>query len=349
MSNPFPKLFGLLPLLCFGAWTPTQHAAAQTPLGLKIAINAGQAQLTVTSAVPAICQIQWSENLLISNGWFHLGFWDPSTSLAPLSDPSPSSNTCRFYRAVWTPSTNLVWIPPGTFTMGSPTGEASREDQETQHLVTISRGFWMGKYLVRQGDYFAVTGDNPSHFQGDPDLPVEQVSWLDATNYCGLRAQQEQAAGLIPSNCVYRLPTESEWEYSCRALTTTAFYLGNTLRSGQANFDGRYEYDSTIGDIDNTNGVWLERTTPVGTYAPNQWGLYDMIGNLDEWCHDLYALYPPGPATDPQGAGAGYYRVFRGGGWYNSGNVCRSAQRGDVDQTLYTDVIGFRVVLALSQ
>jgi formylglycine-generating enzyme required for sulfatase activity len=107
-------------------------------------MKAGQVQLIVTSAVPAICQIQWSENLLISNGWFHLGFWDPSTSSAPLSDPSPSSNTCRFYRAVWTPSTNLVWIPPGTFTTGSPTSEFGHGDEESQHAVTISWGLWMG-------------------------------------------------------------------------------------------------------------------------------------------------------------------------------------------------------------
>ena len=203
MNNAFAKPFGCLPLLCLAVCTPAHQAPAQTPFGLTIAINAGQVQLTVTSAVPAICQIQWSDDLRISNGWFHLGFWDPNTSTAPLSDPASPSNTCRFYRAVWTPSTNLVWIPPGTFTMGSPTSEFGHSDEENQHVVTLTRGFWMGKYLVTQADYFAVTGDNPSHFQGDPNLPVEMVSWLEATNYCGLRRQQEQAAGLIPTNYVY--------------------------------------------------------------------------------------------------------------------------------------------------
>ena len=348
MSNPFAKPFACLALLCLAVSTPAQQARAQTPFGLTITLNAGQVQLTVTSAVPAICQIQWSDNLLISNGWFHLGFWDPNISSAPLTDSTPSSSTSRFYRAVWTPSTNLVWIPPGTFIMGSPTSEFGHGDEENQHVVTISRGFWMGKYLVTQDDYFAVTGDNPSHFQGAPNLPVEQVSWLDATNYCGLRTQQEQAVGLIPTNSSYRLPTESEWEYACRALTITAFYLGNSLHSGQANFDGQLEYDSTLGNIDNTNGVWLQRTTPVGTYTANKWGLYDMTANLDEWCHDLYALYPPGPVTDPQGGVTGYERVFRGGGWFNPGIECRSAQRASGEQPWYTSVIGFRVVLDLA-
>jgi formylglycine-generating enzyme required for sulfatase activity len=233
--------------------------------------------------------------------------------------------------------------------MGSPTSEFGHGDEESQHAVTISRGLWMGKYLVTQADYVAVTGDNPSQFQGDLNLPVEQVSWLDATNYCGLRTQQEQAAGLIPTNCLYRLPTESEWEYACRALTTTASYLGNSLHSGEADFDGRLEYDSTIGDIDNTNGVWLERTTPVGSYAANKWGLHDMIANVWEWCQDLYALYPGGPVTDPQGGDTGYQRVFRAGGWTNPGVNCRSAQRASGEQTWYTSVIGFRVVLAFAQ
>src|SRR5262249_32934821 len=159
----------------------------------------------------------------------------------------------------------------------------------TQHVVTISRGFWMEKYLVTQGDYQAVVGSNPSYFTSvngysdDPTRPVETVSWNDATNYCALRTAQERAAGLIPTDYLYRLPTESEWEYADRAGTTTAFYLGSRLYSGQANFDGRNEYDASVGSIYNPSGIYLQQTTPVGSYAPNPWGFYDLIGNVWEW------------------------------------------------------------------
>src|SRR6185503_569054 len=181
------------------------------------------------------------------------------------------------YRAVSVAApadTNLVFIQPGTFMMGSPTSEVKRGSDEAQHMVTISRGFWMGKYEVTQGEYLAVVGRNPSRFNGvqygtDLTRPVESVRWYDATNYCALRTQQERAKGLIPTNYVYRLPTESEWEYACRAGTTTAFYLGSSLHSGQANFFGPIEYDAAVGDIDNPNGIHLGTTTPVGGYAPN--------------------------------------------------------------------------------
>jgi len=209
-------------------------------------------------------------------------------------------------------------------------------------------------------------GSNPSYFRNGTSAwsdgtggkltdelihPVEQVSWFDATNYCGLRTQQERAGGLIPTNYVYRLPTESEWEYACRAGTTTAFYLGSGLQSGQANFNGRYEYDSSVGTINNPSGIFLGITTPVGSYAANPWGLYDIIGNVLEWCQDWYDVYPDGSVMDPQGPATGSHRVLRGGDWdggYARG--CRSA-----DRTAYlpgsqnNSLIGFRVVLAPGQ
>jgi formylglycine-generating enzyme required for sulfatase activity len=246
--------------------------------------------------------------------------------------------------------------------MGSPTNEAERFDDETQHTVTISRGFWMGKYLVTQGDYLAVVGSNPSYFHNGIDVttnggtgstitnellhPVEQVSWNDAANYCALRTQQERAAGLIPTNYVYRLPTESEWEYACRAGTTTAFYLGSGLHSGQANFDGQYEYDASVGTITNASGIYLGITTPVGSYAANPWGLYDMLGNVIEWCQDWYDVYPGGSVIDPQGPAAGSVRTIRGGFWIGHAGDGRSADRifGDPDARGYA--LGFRVLLA---
>ncbi len=239
--------------------------------------------------------------------------------------------------------------------MGSPTDEALRYPDETQHIVTISRGFWMGKYLVTQGDYLAVVGRNPSHFtptngySEDLTRPVEQVSWSDATNYCTLLTARELAAGRIPTNCVYRLPTESEWEYACRAGTTTAFYLGSRLSSGNANFWGRYEYDASAGQINNASGIYLQTTTPVGSYAANGWGLYDMIGNVWEWCQDWYDTYPAGPVTDPQGAASGSNRLVRGGDWGGWARFCRSAQRsGDITPPS-SDRVGFRAVLALAE
>ena len=239
--------------------------------------------------------------------------------------------------------------------MGSPANEALRVSGEVRHIVTISRGFWMEKYLVTQGDYLSLMATNPSYFTSangysdDLTRPVEVVSWYDATHYCALRTQHDRAGGLIPANYVYRLPTESEWEYACRAGTTTAFYLGSSLQSGQANFDGQYEYDAVLGTIDNPSGIWLQMTTPVGSYAANPWGLYDMIGNVGEWCQDWYGDYPAGSVTDPQGAASGQYRVFRGGSWAYFGELCRSAARIGGTPDYWFRIVGFRVLLAPGQ
>src|SRR5439155_14115214 len=269
------------------------------------------------------------------------------------TDPLARTPGQRFYRAVSVPAaadTNLVFIQPGTFTMGSPTNEAERRPDESQHIVTISRGFWMEKLLVTQGDYLAVVGSNPSYFTSvngysdDLTRPVETVNWYDATNYCAMRTQQERAGGLIPTNYVYRLPTESEWEYACRAGTTNAFYLGRALRSGQANFDGQYEYDASVGTISNTNGIYLSQTTAVGSYAANGWGLYDMIGNVEEWCQDWLGNYPVGSVTDPQGAVTGSSRVVRGGDWCTIAGYCRSAFRDYAYPGGRYSNFGFRVV-----
>jgi formylglycine-generating enzyme required for sulfatase activity len=249
-----------------------------------------------------------------------------------------------------------VFIQPGTFIMGSPTNEALRAQNETQHEVTLSRGFWIGKYLVTQADYLSVTSTNPSYFSlaynypEDLTRPVEQVSWYDATNYCGLRTVQELAAGLIPTNCVYRLPTEAEWEYSARAGTTTALFTGTGLHSGQANFVGFQEYDSEQGEIYNPNGVWPYVTTPVGSYQPNDWGLYDMAGNVFEYCQDWLGPYPDGPVVDPHNSYPGYeLRVIRGGDWDGSGDYCRSAFRLGAGPAGADNGLGFRVVLAPEQ
>jgi formylglycine-generating enzyme required for sulfatase activity len=354
----FSKLAGSLSVVCLAVWAVVLGAAAQTRPSLGLTFSGGQPTLTVTGTVGTVYSIQYASDLSPTNRWTDRTLVQVQGASASWTDPSAPTPSQRFYRAVSVPApadTNLVFIQPGTFTMGSPTNEALRYSDETQHLVTISRGFWIEKYLVTQGDYLAVVGTNPSRFTPangytqDLTRPVETVSWFDAANYCALRTQQEQAAGLIPTNYVYRLPTESEWEYADRAGTTTAFYLGSGLYSGQANFDGRYEYDSSVGQINNPGGIHLGMTTPVGSYAANPWGLYDMIGNVLEWCQDWYGTYPSGSVTDPQGPATGSNRVCRGGLCYDLAQHCRSAWRYSLYPTNTFDSLGFRVVLAPGQ
>jgi len=262
----------------------------------------------------------------------------------------------------------MVWIPPGTFTMGSPSNEVGRFAHEgPQTVVTLTRGFFIGRYEVTQGEYLAVLGNNPSYFRngvtgsrggtGDAvtnDLrhPVEQVSWSDATVYCDALTQQERMAGRLPAGWVYRLPTEAEWEYACRAGTTSAFYYGPALRSGMANFDGRYEYDSSVGETTNSAGIFFGRTTVVGSYEPNGWGLYDMHGNVAEWCSDRWnnSNLPGGRVIDPPGPATGQFRVLRGGGWLERARYCRVGNRNGNNDPLFKFYDhGLRVVLAPGQ
>jgi formylglycine-generating enzyme required for sulfatase activity len=363
MKRRFPKLVRFLCALCLAVWAAAPPALAQGPPRLGLQLSAGQPTLTITGTVGTVYSLQYASDLSPTNHWTDRTLVQVQGTSASWTDPSAPTPSQRFYRALSVPApadTNLVFIQPKTFTMGSPTNEALRSSDETQHSVTISQGFWMEKYLVTQGDYLAVVGNNPSYFNGDRSgppyyskdygtnltRPVDSVSSFDATNYCALRTQQERAAGLIPTNYVYRLPTESEWEYAVRAATTTAFYLGSGLYSGQANFDGQYEYDASAGQISNPNGIYLQMTTPVGSYAPNPWGLCDMIGNLFEWCQDWYGTYPAGRVVDPQGPGTGSNRVLRGSVWRETGAGCRSAKRYYTSPPYAGSDVGFRVVLA---
>ena len=246
---------------------------------------------------------------------------------------------------------NLVWIPCGTFTMGSPDSEPARDSTEgPQTRVTLSQGIWMAKYEVTQGEYSGLMGSNPSKFTGDATRPVEQVSWSEAAAYCAALTARERAAGRLPSGYAYRLPTEAEWEYACRASTTAPFHYGSALRSGMADFIGHFEYPPcgiTPGYCFNAAGAYLQRTTSVGSYAPNAWGLHDLHGNVAEWCQDLWASsLPGGSVTDPQGPPTGSARVIRGGSWNDLAYHCRSASRFDHDPAGGANYIGFRVVLA---
>jgi len=241
----------------------------------------------------------------------------------------------------------LVGIPAGTFLMGTPPSEAERDVSEgPQTAVTITYSFKIGKFEITQAQYQAVMSNNPSYFAGVTNRPVEQVSWTNAMTYCARLTESQQMAGCLPAGWAYRLPTEAEWEYACRAGTTTAFAYGSALLSGMANFDGRYEYDATTGTTFNPIGVWLDRPAPVGGYAPNGWGLFDMHGNVYEWCLDWFGTLPGGSVTDPQGPVSGSARVVRGGCYYSFGKVCRSGRRASGNPGYRGNDIGFRVVLA---
>jgi formylglycine-generating enzyme required for sulfatase activity len=212
----------------------------------------------------------------------------------------------------------LRLIPAGTFTMGSPESEAGRgEDEGPQHEVTLTQAFYCGKFEVTQGQWEQVCGSNPSYFQNAGlDAPVEQVSWDDCRVFLKKLCEVEG----VPEG-TYRLLTEAEWEYACRAGTQTPFCYGTDLDSSMANFNGEYPYGARA------EGVSRGMTTPVGSFHPNAWGLYDMHGNAWEWCQDWWGPYPSEPLTDPLGPASGDYRVLRGGGWDYDARGCRSAIR----------------------
>ena len=248
----------------------------------------------------------------------------------------------------------FIRIDGGSFTIGSPVNELGRNSNEAQRQVNLSP-FYLAKYEVTQADYEALTGTNPSYFKG-ANLPVEKVSWFDAIEYCNKLSEKER---LTPAYIIdkgqnpndpsrwkvtwnrnangYRLPTEAEWEYACRGGTTSQFNTGNTITSDEANFDGTRPYNN------NPKSSYRQKTIPVGSLAPNSLGLFDMHGNVGEWCWDWNAVYANGELSDPEGAETGSYRVFRGGGWNSSGQFLRSACRSGNAPSSKGDFLGFRL------
>jgi formylglycine-generating enzyme required for sulfatase activity len=258
--------------------------------------------------------------------------WQP-----PLGESAPAPLLSkRFTNSI---GMKLVRISAGKFKMGSPAGEEGRRTDEHQHVVEITRPFYLGVYTVTQAQYKKVMGTNPSHFSATgprqasvrglntDDFPVENVSWHDTVAFCKkLSARPAEKA----ARRFYRLPTEAEWEYACRAGTTTAYHTGKTLEARQANISGSS----------------VNRVSKVGSYKPNAWGLYDVHGNVWQFCSDWYGdnYYRVSPRKDPPGPRAGTYRVARAGCWHTSASFCRSAARTHLHPSTryYTDV-SFRV------
>jgi formylglycine-generating enzyme required for sulfatase activity len=230
--------------------------------------------------------------------------------------------------------------------MGSTDADKdARDDEKPQHEVRITRPFYLGVHEVTQGQYQAVMGQNPSHFKGSDDLPVERVSWLDAVRFCNKLSEREGRkscyriegyAVTIAGGDGYRLPTEAEWEYACRAGTTTRFSFGD-----DENALGQYAWYSANAS---------RQTHPVGEKPPNGFGLYDMHGNVWEWCWDGYdpGYYKRSPAVDPPGPGAAPARVLRGGGWIDVPRHARSAYRFRNVPGNRNDDLGFRLALVQS-
>src|SRR5438093_8919459 len=244
----------------------------------------------------------------------------------------------------------LCWCPAGKFIMGSPPSEPERRPGEDQVEVTLTKGFWMGKYEVTQGQWRQIVGKLPGELTAaggeGKDMPLYNVNFAEAEEYCRKLTQRGHASRSLPQNWEFRLPTEAQWEYACRAGTTTATAFGDKLSSKQANFQGK-PYNGA------EEGPSLKRTAPIGSYPANPWGLHDMHGNVFEWCRDWYHAKLPG-GVDPDLYSAkdsaqpnrtrSYSRVRRGGCWADEGWPCRSAFRLRFEPERRADHIGFRIV-----
>jgi formylglycine-generating enzyme required for sulfatase activity len=266
-------------------------------------------------------------------------------------DDAATSEMRQNIGRTWTNSIGmkLTYIPAGEFTMGCSRNEKDRDNDEGRHRVKLTKPFMMGTTEVTGAQWKAVMGtteisgaqwkavpgNTPIYFTGNEDQPIDPVNWEEAAAFCKKLSEKEGRT--------YRLPTEAEWEYACRAGTTTPFNTGETINTDQANYNGNYPYGN------GRQGVDRHKTTAVGSFPPNAWGLYDMHGNVWEWCSDWYGPYR-GSQTDPQGPPKGEYRVDRGGSFFFGAVSCTSAfrDRHSPDNRGIGFGVGFRVVCAVS-
>lgn len=239
----------------------------------------------------------------------------------------------RVSSAILEPATGMefVLLPAGEFLMGSPEDVIGREPQEVLHRVRITQPFHMSRTEVTQAQWVKVMGTNPSHFPECANCPVENVSWFGVQEFIARLNDKTEKS--------FRLPTEAEWEYACRAGATSPFHTGENLTTDQANYDGRYPYPGQA------RGVYRERTTEVASFEPNSWGLYDMHGNVWEWCGDWHCSYPEGgEVDDPLGDCDSQLRVIRGGSWYFNADSARCALRYTHRPQDVGPSLGFRLV-----
>jgi len=298
------------------AIAPGEDLEFELDVGLRIKIYRGRIEeILATGLLPAT---------LLRRIGAALGVDQTGASAGLLPDPGVS------------PGEGMIWVPSGEFVMGSPTTEKDNDlDEGPQTRVVLPVGFWIGRCEVTQTEYEAVMGKNPSDHLGDGRRPVEKVNWLEAVEYCRKRTEREREAGWLPADYAFRLPSEAEWEYACRAGTSTRFSFGDdpggTLAGDYAWFTGNSE----------------SATHAVGMKKPNPWGLYDMHGNVWEWCLDRWSgALPGGAMTNRVLIPDGTLRVVRGGSWLYEARFCRSANRDTCGILNRCSDVGFRVVLA---
>lgn len=328
--------------------------AAQLPVTL---VNRLVPSVTITGAAGTQHFVQSSTNPADTNSWTTIGHVRLTGAPYEFFDTTATGPGPRLYRTVLTSlsDTNLVWIPPGAFLMGSPETEEGRSTNEgPQTLVTLTKGFFMGRFEVTRLEWSSYRTNLGIDY---PNLPVAGISLVEASNYCAFVTAREAALGQIPEGWVYRLPTEAEWEYACRAGTTTPFAIGNgyELRNDavrqDAKFNGNLPYPTNLTAAGPITGLF----TNVGSFAPNGFGLHDVHGNVAEYCLGSFegTVLPPHPGgaviDPPPTFAANPVSVVARGGFFNAdGMACRSSSRW---RNVYRDIgsgsgFGFRVVLS---
>jgi uncharacterized protein (TIGR02996 family) len=297
---------------------------------------AGVATLTGVTSLPSLRRIDVHGNPLPAQALLEAHAFSAARGAFPTRDGLPA-------RLVNSVGMEFALVPAGTFLMGSTDAEPERGASEgPAHEIELTQPFYLGVYPVTQRQYAAVVGNHPSHFvapEGSPEHPVEMVTWENARSFCEQLSRREAE---VLAGRVYTLPTEAQWEHACRAGTLTPFFFGDTVSSDRANFDGRHPY----GQV--RPGAYLGRTSAVGAYPANSFGIYDTHGNVWEWCADYYdeRYYARGNRRDPTGPRSGNRVSARGGSWASHGSICRSATRDYWYGPNYCrDNIGFRLAL----